>query len=184
MVQPGANPMKKITYTLTLAEQTALVKAAQINLELCQASYSRNPERYGNQPVNGLQSVWLETSKLKAIFAQLESDGIATVRKERDEFYTFADHAGDVFDPEVNDDIDPEELQTQCRRERARFNRAGTWFHSLNVLGNELDSMGGFVGNDFNGSGYDIDFYASALQQVQNALPEYHDELVAALSSI
>ncbi len=176
--------MKIITYTLTLAEKTELVKAAQINLELCQASYSKNPERYGNQPVNGLQNAWLETSKLKAIFAQLKNDGIATIRKERDEFYTFADHAGDMYDPEVNDDIHPEELKTQRRRELARFNRAGVWFYTLNVLGNELDSMGGFVGNDFCSSGYVIDFYASALQEVQSALPEYYDELVAALSNI
>ncbi len=176
--------MKNVSYTLTLAEKTELINAAQANLEMCQASFAKHPERYGNQPVNGLQSVWLEISKLKAIFAQLENDGIATIRKERDEFYTFADHAGDLFNPEVNNNIDPEELKTQRRRELARFNRAGTWFYSLNVLGNELDSMGGFVGNDFNGSGYDIDFYASALQEVQNVLPEYHDELAAALSNI
>ena len=176
--------MKNITYTLPANEQVNLVEAVKSIYEKFAACYHKNPERYGNMSINALQAMWLETAKAQGIFQQLEKDGIAHILQTRDAYFTFSDHAGDMFDPEVNNDIDPEELKTQRRRELARFNRNGVWYHTLMVFGKELDSIGGFVGKDFYGSGYDTDFYATALENIRKQLPDYHSELIDAVSLI
>ncbi len=176
--------MKNITYTLTESEKVDLVDTIKQIFEKQVTLYHANAERFGNISVQSLESMWLETSKAKGIFQQLEKDGIATITREADQYYTFADHAGDMFNPDINDDIDPEELKTQRLRELGRFNRSGVWYHTLFVLGEEIDTIGGFVGKDFYGSGYDSDFYASALKTIEETLPQYFAELVEAVSLV
>jgi hypothetical protein len=48
----------------------------------------------------------------------------------------------------------------------------------LTVECRNVDSIGGFLGNDFYGSGYDNDFYRSAI----NLVPEAHPDYIAAMS--
>ena len=50
----------------------------------------------------------------------------------------------------------------------------------LNVLSNEMayeEAIGGFVGSDFYGSGYDNDFYRTAIESIKKQLPEYFEDL-------
>jgi len=100
----------------------------------------------------------------KALFNLFVNDGLANITKEADEYYTFEDHAGECFCPIVNTEISPAELKRQEKKERARFNRKGCFAMTLYILGNEVGSIGGFVGNDFYGSGYDNDFYNQAYE--------------------
>ena len=176
--------MKKITYLLTAQEIEELAKLAKKNLESLKRGYAKAPSNYGNQSIDALLPAWKEIAKVKAIFQQMEKDGVATVTREPDSYFTFADHCGDCFDPEINNDIDPDELATQRKRELARFNRNGAWYHTLYVLGEEMDSIAGFVGKDFYGSGYDIDFYAKALKGIEQKLPDYHAALIDAVNAI
>jgi len=78
-----------------------------------------------------------------------------------------------MFCPNTNPEINGDELKRQERNERARMNKQGAWFFTLVVKNEDLDSIGGFVGNDFYGSGYDTDFYRGALMQVKDTHPEY-----------
>ena len=135
--------------------------------------YENNPERYADDDKDRLLANFLSFAKDAAIFALFERDELASITKEKDEFYQFSDHAGDCYCPIANPDIDAGELKKQERRERARFNRQGVYFHTLVVAGQDIDSIGGFVGDDFYGSGYDQDFYFSAIEILSLALPDY-----------
>lgn len=117
-------------------------------------------------------------AKIKAIFSILESDGLVEIIKERDETFSFADHAGESFSHEANPDLNPINLKKDEKRERARFNRLGAFFYTLVVMGEDIDSIGGFVGNDFYGSGYDKDFYSKAIQKISTAYPDYYESLM------
>ena len=173
--------MKQVNYTVTPEEQEQLKTYISKIIAGFRLSYDKNPERYGST-VETLLPAWQEVARAKAIFEQLEKDGVATITREKDDFFTFADWAGDCFDPDINNNVPAEELKTQRKRALARFNRNGVWYHTLYVLGEELDAIGGFVGKDFNGSGYDTDFFASALKKVGEELPDYYSQLIAATS--
>jgi len=90
------------------------------------------------------------------------------VRKVADDYYTFDDHKGDCFDPTINTDIDPKALKRQERNERARFNRQGAFYSIAEYWTGrtwvETDLIGGFVGDDFIGSGYEYDLLSSAIE--------------------
>ncbi len=175
--------MKQVIFTLSAEEKIILATAAQSYFDDMQCAYTNKPANY-NQPVENLVPMWREVAKAKAIFQQLVSDGVASISKQPDVTLTFADHAGDMFDPDINDNIDPEDLETERRRAMARFNRAGAWYHTLTVLDKELDSIGGFVGDDFKDSGYDTEFHAAALAEVEQQLPDYYFQLIDALSDL
>lgn len=147
-----------------------------------QNAYDNDRERFGSQSLLLLKKAWCQTAVDEAIFKLLEQDGLACISKERDDYYTFSDHEGDCFNPEVNSNIDPEQLKKERKREMARFNRQGVWYHSLVVMGEHQDSIGGFVGNDFYGSGYDNDFYHTAIEKVAEQYPEYIEEAKACLA--
>ncbi len=175
--------MRQVIFTLSAEEKIKLATAAQGFFDDMQCAYTTNPVNY-NSPVENLVPMWREVAKSKAIFQQLVNDGIASIRKQPDRSLTFDAHARDAFQQNSDDNIHPEDLDTKRRREMARFNREGAWYHTLTVLDNELDSMGGFVGNDFNSSGLNIEFYALALTEVEKQLPDYHFQLINAVNDI
>lgn len=137
--------------------------------------YNEHPTHFIRRPFDELAKVWHYNGGLEGVFSVIKNDGLATISKERDAYYSFADHAGDCFDPTVNTDIAPEELKRQEKRELARFNRQGVWYHTLSVEGKEIDdcSIGGFVGNDLYGSGYDLDFYRAAIDELRSKHSDY-----------
>lgn len=47
----------------------------------------------------------------------------------------------------------------------------------LVVDGDELDCIDGFVGDDFYGSGYDEEFYATAIEHLESNYPDYFADL-------
>jgi len=94
--------------------------------------------------------------------------GLLKIEQVEDSVTTFADLCGDCFCPVTNPDIDPETLTRQKRAFRARVARQGVHGAVLFTRArpcdewSESDSIFGFVGSDFIGSGYDSDFLASA----------------------
>lgn len=84
---------------------------------------------------------------------------------------TFYDLAGDCFNPEVNPAIDPALLKREESAFKARVRNSGAWEYTSEYWDGRKwclsDSIGGFVGWDFMGSGYE-------LQVMQSALNEYN----------
>jgi hypothetical protein len=85
-----------------------------------------------------------------------------------DETYNFNDLCGDMFNPEAHPDIDPTVLARQKRAYRARVTREGVYGAVMQVRNTptgewvDIESIWGNVGEDFIGSGYDIDFLSCA----------------------
>lgn len=101
--------------------------------------------------------------------------GLLKIEQVEDSLTTFADLCGDCFCPLTNPDIDPAELARQKRAYRARVARQGIHGAVLFTRARpcaewvESDSIFGFVGSDFIGSGYDGDFLASARTRLNAA---------------
>lgn len=151
------------TYKLTNEEKTLILKSIDGQMKKSVDYYNKNKAQYGEKHIDGLKNNWLRNAQLTAFFEQLERDGLAELEKNPDEYYSFDDHCGDCYCPITNPDIDPVILA----------NRSGAFYYTLKVLGEELESIGGFVGNDFHGSGYDIDFYNLAILTIHKKMPVY-----------
>ena len=172
--------MKTVDYSVSIIDRATVLQVQNTYMAKCEEAYKEAPHCFGNRSIESLRELWKSNGGYEGMFTVIERDGLAYIAKEEDAYYTFADHAGDCFDPTVNTDIDPEELKRQERRERARMSRQGAWYHTLHVDGVEGDCIGGFVGNDFYGSGYDTDFYAEAVNQLKSKYPTYIAELMEA----
>lgn len=76
---------------------------------------------------------------------------------------------GDSFDPEVNPEINPSKLSKEKEAFINRLDRDGVWGivgqYKCKACGHWLtaDSVWGFVGDDWQESGYDLDVKASTL---------------------
>jgi hypothetical protein len=101
--------------------------------------------------------------------------GKIRIAKEEDVFWSIDDLAGDMFNPDVNDDISPAILKKQRRSFVARVNRSGVWgavAETWNGRAWDDESTGhnaifGFVGNDFVGSGYELQLLEEALERYE-----------------
>lgn len=90
------------------------------------------------------------------------------LRIEPDEIVSLDDLAGDTFDPKANPDIP----KARMDREREAFietvNRDGVWGVIAEYWNGEkwvhADSCWGFVGDDWQDSGYDVDAMEAALE--------------------
>lgn len=96
--------------------------------------------------------------------------GLFRVVLERDEHFSFADLCGDTYNPAANPDIPAEQLKKEKAAYRSRVNRQGVWGAVLELRAatdeqfNNDQSIWGFVGMDFVGSGYDTDFCLAAVE--------------------
>lgn len=147
------------------------------------AEYEKHPKRYGKVPYSDLYGNWVVLAEKFAAFQQFESDGLAAISKESDDYCNIDDLLGDYFNPDVNSDIDPDALEEQKQARMGRINYEGVYFHQLTVMGEPEDSICGFVGDDFYGSGYDSDFYSAAYELIEKAHPEYVDQIGGAIGA-
>jgi len=107
--------------------------------------------------------------------SRIKIEKVADNHCQGDEEYLF----GDSFDPEVNSDIDPIELKKQLKAEQRRVKRWGVWgyvaFGKCRCCDSwkQLDSIWGFIGNDFIGSGYDDDLMQACLDHLNRYKKEF-----------
>ena len=110
--------------------------------------------------------------KVRAIIQAIKLGKIG-IKREQDDYATFENCCGDIFKPEVNTDIEPSELKRQERNLRKRFNNAGCWTMVTRYWtgrgweeseGLTKNVIGGFVGYDFFGSGYEMQMFEDALE--------------------
>jgi hypothetical protein len=103
--------------------------------------------------------------------------GLFRIRAELDETYSFNNLCGDMFNPIVNPSIPPAQLERDKRALQSRVRRMGVWSAVLELRKSsadpwiepaELDTyLGGSVGTEFIGSGYDHEFLVSALEWLE-----------------
>lgn len=141
--------------------------------------FRKNPHWFGGKSITELAPSWKENAITLATFEQLKRDGIARIEKIADEFYNFDDLCGDAFNPEVNDDIDPAQLRKEKAAFKQRVKRSGVWIMELLVNGESCGSICGFVGNDFYGSGYDTDFYNTAIEKCADVQAHYAEQIAS-----
>ena len=111
-------------------------------------------------------------------FTRLEDLGLVRFEVLPDECSELADLEGDVYNPEANLDIDPAELAQQRKEFVRRIERDGVW----GVLGSyrlgvdapwcRADSVWGFVGEEWKGSGYDADVKGETVKALRAAIRE------------
>jgi hypothetical protein len=169
--------MKHVTYTAGTEDFDLIKLAMRKHFKQCEANYTKNPDRYGDTPLNSLKSRWADNSELKALFEVFQKDGLASISKESDSFCSMSDLKGDLFKPDLHV-IDQKELKRQERNFERRVYRNGVHFHRLVVMCKDVDAIGGFVANDFYGSGYDSEFYNQALALIEVSHPTYTKELM------
>ncbi len=175
--------MKVVSYTLTEDETLNLQTATKLILDSLRKKFADSGE--DAEICTALESTWLESAKLLAIFKQLESDGVACIEKKQDTYFTYTTNIIDEFHPSVMlAGFDFEEQLTRTRKDAARCVNEGVWCHTLFVFDEKIDAIGGMIGKDFHGGSFDMGFYAQALNAVHQKKPEYHAQLIDALSQI
>lgn len=119
------------------------------------------------------------TDEVLMIIGAVEQGKIRVIKEE--DHLDFDDCHGDIFCPVTNHDICPNKLKREETNAKARFRRVGGAFTFASEFwnGREWDDMlsypksdcsiGGFVGDDFFGSGYEW-------QVMQEALDYYNKQ--------
>lgn len=133
----------------------------------------------------------LDKKLIKAIEAHVESgyygdnqrascEGVISAVKQgkiritrvTDDDSSFDDLSGDIFNEEVNSDIAPIQLRKEASSFKRRMREQGVWTmwseywtgrEWENLEGVDHNCIGGFVGNDFFGSGYELQLMEDAL---------------------
>lgn len=106
-------------------------------------------------------------------------DGLVRLKVESDECCDLEELLGDYFDPVINTDVKPNKLAEQKQHEIDRINRDGVW----GIVGEYLcgaclqwvvaNSCWGFIGEDWKGSGYDLDCMEVTLDALAT-IPRVH----------
>ena len=112
---------------------------------------------------------------INAVFGRLEEQGYVQMREEPDDL-CFADLVGDCYDPDVNSDINASLLKKQENQERERISVEGVWCQTSGWRTDRdddfelADSCGGFIGDDFDESGYSEDLKNAAITELALAV--------------
>ena len=157
-----------LKYYLSTFDKSTLIERVNTLVKNEIENFNKNPKIYHTNNVSELEKRWEKNSIAQACFELFERDGLARIEQIEDEFIDLNGLMGDFYCPFSNPDINPIELKKQKRKFIARVNRQGVHIHTLNVLGNDLESIGVFVGDDFYGSGYDTDFYNIAFDNLRD----------------
>jgi hypothetical protein len=123
---------------------------------------------------------------VEMVFNQLRECGWVDIQDEPDDLF-YDDLFGDCYDPVVNNDINPNVLAKQEAAAIEQINNDGVWVTVAKYRDpteyeddrewHETDSCGGFVGGDFWGSGYDIDFMIGLIDAIGGCyhVPKWRD---------
>lgn len=108
-----------------------------------------------------------DRAKTQAGFDDLESAGLARIQQVPDDLQSEDDLFGDTFNPEVNPEVKPHIMAREKQHELDRVNRDGVWGYVAEVWdGREwqhVDSIFGFIGDDFHGSDADTDLMQACI---------------------
>ena len=109
--------------------------------------------------------------EVEAAFGVQEYAGLVKFEVIPEEHVDLDDLFGDTFNPKVVTYITPEKLEDEKQAEIDRIDRDGVWGIVSSYYDGEqwrqAESCGGFIGDDFKGSGYDIDAKQEALDALK-----------------
>ena len=121
-----------------------------------------------------------EYAKTKARFSKLESDGLARIRRVPDEYAGLDYILENMLDMDVSLDDKPHIMERERQHEIDRAYREGVWGHIAEAWNGrdwvELDSIFGFIDDDFERSGYDKDLMNSCIVFLKHC-PTCHQPL-------
>ena len=131
----------------------------------------------------------IEAVGIEMVFNQLRECGWVDIQDEPDDVF-YDDLFGDCYDPVVNNDMNPNVLAKQEAAAIEQIKNDGVWVmvakhrdpteyveYEDDREWHETDSCGGFVGGDFWGSGYDIDFMIGLIDAIGGCyhVPKWRD---------
>ena len=97
------------------------------------------------------------------------------------------DLTGDSFCPKANPDIKPEILEHEAQEYADKIQHEGVWFYDAQFWNGDywesVDSIGGFVGDDFIGSSYDDDLMESAIDALEKCIDNEAKEMAQEIES-
>lgn len=113
-----------------------------------------------------------EHAKIQATFERARSEGRVRLNFIPDEDARWGDLFGDIFEPKANPDIKPHIMDRERREAEERLEREGAW----GIVGEyfdgriwqSADACFGFVGDDYEGSGVDLDVMTAALEAAEH----------------
>jgi hypothetical protein len=112
----------------------------------------------------------IRQDKIERLWSEYEDESVRLLIKP-DENATIEDLEGDSFNPLANPDINPRKLAQDKEDFIEKVNRDGVWGIISQVKCTccdswlTVDSVWGFIGDDWKGSGYDLDCMQSALEK-------------------
>lgn len=119
---------------------------------------------------------------VRYVFMALQDVGVVELRREPDDWVSYDDLAGDCYNPAANPDVNPNVLKKQEEAFRRRIDEEGVYVYTSAYLLPDgtpecTDVIGGFVGDDFFGSGYEPQVMLAALDEVAVVfgVPEYNE---------
>lgn len=112
-------------------------------------------------------------------FRCLEAQGLVRITVEREDTYDLDELKGDAYKPEVADHISPEELRAQEKEFEAQVADEGVWHVGSKAWDprpgqgfvDSGESIGGFVGGQFWGSGYEAQVMQAAIDKARELNP-------------
>lgn len=148
-----------------------------------QYQYERAKQRqwlinWGNRINKGTRYAAAAYDRAKTIirFKELESKGLVRIVRHPDDDMQLDDLLGDCYDPTVNTDIQPSRLDRERQAEIDRIEQEGVWWYEAQAWDYEngwehVDSICGFVGDDFIGSDHDLDMMQACIAAAEHNKP-------------
>lgn len=175
--------MKNATFGLSGDDIQHLVSDVKSQRKVVRARARQTPPGYGKDAQERNKNIRI-IARRWAIFKQLERDGLVEIERTRDNDLSFDDLAGDAFTPAANPDTKPATLARRASAFRQRIREDGVWIMTLLVEDEEITSCGGFIGDDFYGSGYDDDFFSEAIEMLEKKYPAHVSGITAVLDLV
>lgn len=165
-MQMAAMNQVKATYVTIRAEQKRL-------LDRFNTPHSGTGVLSGINPGTRFSLHAWERAKLLVEFETEVDKGNVRLRTIADSDWSEEDLFGDVYNPEVNDNIKPHIIERELQAERRRVDSEGVWGLVGEYFDGEtwrdVDSCWGFIGDDWRGSDVDEDIMRSTLEAAHSA---------------
>ena len=149
---------------LTLSANDIHTLAANVNAfkETIRKRAKKIPKGYGNTPTERTAKI-NAMARTQALYTLLANHDLAAIEKIEDD-RSASEFANDLFSADNHPDMHPSTLSRQRNALEKRVEEVGLFTVELIVNGESISAIGGFVGDDFYGSGYDDDFYREAIE--------------------
>lgn len=169
---------------LTLSANDIHTLAANVNAfkETIRKRAKKIPKGYGNTPTERTAKI-NAMARTQALYTLLANHDLAAIEKIEDD-RSASEFANDLFSSDNHPDMHPSTLSRQRNALEKRVEEVGLFTVELIVNGESISAIGGFVGDDFYGSGYDDDFYREAIELLSDEYKNFIESAQAVLDVI